>query len=306
MKLLTYVLFTAIKQFFGTSKETINNKIFLYYLCIPIASIAIMLLTYYSGIVSSISLITQISLSASFALMLFGNISVFRAFNRYSEELHINAEQKIIITRQALDLQHYDQIQRLGVQYQDFVHNISHYLKTIGELAKENRNYNIISILQDLNIELENNVLATTYCDNPVVNAILSEKKSMAEKNNLDLDIYVEPGTALTGISDADMITMLSNLLDNALRAVKDTEDKLIIVRIYSENEGYFHIIKIENYFTGTILNTDSGFISTKKEKGIHGIGIKSVKNTAEKYGGYLECFVEDRLFTVVLVLPTL
>jgi len=116
----------------------------------------------------------------------------------------------------------------------------------------------------------------------------------------------VEPGTALTGISDADMITMLSNLLDNALRAVKDTEDKLIIVRIYSENEGYFHIIKIENHFTGTILNTDSGFISTKKEKGIHGIGIKSVENTAEKYGGYLECFVEDKLFTAVLVLPTL
>lgn len=305
MKLLTYVLFTVIKQFFGTSKDTINNKIFLYYLCIPIASITIMLLTYYSGIVSSVSLITQISLSASFALMLFGNISVFRAFNRYSEELHINAEQKIIITRQAIDLQHYNQVQRLEVQYQNFVHNISHYLRTIGELAKENKNYNIISILQDLNIELENNVLST-YCDNSVVNAILSEKKSMAEKNNLDLDIYVEPGIALTGISDADMITMLSNLLDNALRAVKNADDKLIIVRIYSENEGCFHIIKIDNHFTGPIINTDSGFISTKEEKGIHGIGIKSVENTAEKYGGYLECFVEDKLFTAVLVLPTL
>lgn len=305
MKLLTYVLFTIIKQFFRTSKNTINNKIFLYYLCIPLASIAIMLLTYYSGIVSSVSVITQISLCVSFALMLFGNISVFRAFNRYSDELHINAEQKIIITRQTIDLQHYAQLQRLEVQYQDFVHNISHYLRTIGELAKENKNYNIISILQELNIELENNVLAT-YCDNSVVNAILSEKKSMAEKNNLDLDIYVEPGTVLMGISDADIITMLSNLLDNALRAAKDADDKLIIVRIYSENEGCFQIIKIVNHFTGIILNTDSRFISTKKEEGIHGIGIKSVENTAKKYGGYLECFVEDSLFTAILVLPTL
>ncbi|RKI26562.1 GHKL domain-containing protein [bacterium 1xD8-6] len=305
MKLLTYVLFVIIKRFFRTSKNTINNRIFLYYLCIPIASIAIMILTYYSGIVSSVSIITQISLSISFALMLFGNISVFRAFNRYSEELHINAEQKIIITKQAIDLQHYVQVQRLGVQYQEFVHNISHYLKTIGEFAKENKNYNIISILQGLNIELENNVLAT-YCDNSVVNAILSEKKSMAEKNNLDLDIYVEPGIDLMGISDIDIITMLSNLLDNALRAAKDADDKSIIVRIYSGNERCFQIIKIVNHFTGIILNTDSGFISTKKEEGIHGMGIKSVENTVEKYDGYLECFVEDNLFTAVLVLPTL
>ncbi len=305
MKLLTYALFTVIKQFFGTSKKTINHKIFLYYLCIPIASITIMLLTYYSGIVASASLITQILLSTSFALMLFGNISVFRAFNRYSEELYINAEQKIIITRQAIDLQHYNQIQRLDLQHQDFVHNISHHLRVIGELAKENKNDNIISILQGLNIELENNVLAT-YCNNSVINAILVEKKAVAEKNNLNLDIYVEPCVVLTEISDADMITMLSNLLDNALRAVKDADDNLIIVRIYLENEGCFYIIKIENHFNEIIHNADSGFISTKKEKGIHGIGIKSVENTAEKYGGYLECFVEDKLFTAVLVLPTL
>jgi len=305
MKLLTYVLFVIIKQFFGLSKKTMDVKVFMYYLCIPIASIVIMLLTYYSGLDFSVELKTKALLSASFVLMLFGNIFIFNAFNRYSEELYINAEQKLIITRQAMDLQYYNQVQKLDNQYQKFIHNITHYLKAIGELAKENKNNNIVSILRDLNIELENSIL-TIYCDNPVINAILSEKKSVAEKNNLDLDIYVEPGTALTGISDADMITMLSNLLDNALRAVKDTEDKLIIVRIYPENEGYFHIIKIENHFTGTIFNTDSGFISTKKEKGIHGIGIKSVKNTAEKYGGYLECFVEDKLFTAVLVLPTL
>lgn len=305
MKLLTFVLFAIIKQFFGSSKKILNNKIFIYYLCIPIASIAIMLLTYYSGIGSSVGMKIKLLLSASFALMLFGNMVVINAFNRYSEELYINAEQKLIISKQAMDLQYYNQVQKLDDQYQDFIHNITHHLKTIGELAKENKNNNIISILQDLNIKLENNVLAI-YCDNPVANSILSEKKSMAEKNNLDLDIYVEPGVSLTRISDADIITMLSNLLNNALRAAKHADEKLIIVRIYLENEGCFNIIKIENHFTGNILNTDSGFESTKKEKGIHGIGIKSVEDTAEKYDGYLECFVEDMLFTAILVLPTM
>lgn len=304
MKLLTYVLFITIKQFFGLSKKTMSDKMFVSYLCIPVASIAIMLLTYYSGLDFSIGVKTKALLSASFVLMLFGNIVIFNAFNRYSEELYINAEQRIIISRQAMDLRYYGQIQGLNNQYQDFIHNITHHLKAIGELAKENKNNNVISILHDLNIEIENSTL-TIYCDNPVINAILSEKKSMAEKSGLNLDIYVEPGVTFGGISDADIITMLSNLLDNALRASQEADEKIVIVRIYSENEGCFNIVKIENYFTGTILSTDAGLISTKKEEGIHGIGIKSVENTAEKYDGYLEFFVEGKLFRAVLVLPS-
>ena len=97
---------------------------------------------------------------------------------------------------------------------------------------------------------------------------------------------------------------MLSNLLDNALQAVKNVEDKLVVIRIYSGNEGCFQIVKIMKHFNGVILNTGTGCNSTKEEAGIHGIGIKSVENAAEKYGGYLECFVEDNLFTAILVLP--
>lgn len=305
MKLLTYVLLLILKQFFGSPKKTIDDKIFIYYLCIPTASIAIMILTYYSGVGASVEWIIKLLLSISFALMLFANIFVFNAFHRYSEEIYKNAEQKLIISRQAMDLQYYEQVQKMNSQYQQFVHDITHHLKAIGELAKENKNSNIILIIQDLNIELENSVL-TIYCSNSVVNAILSEKKSVAEKNNLDLDIYVEPGITFMEIADTDIIIMLSNLLDNALRAAKDAEDKSIVVRIYLENEGCFYIIKIENHFIGSVFSTDIGFISTKKEKGIHGVGIKSVKNTAEKYNGYLECFVEDNFFTAVLVLSTL
>lgn len=305
IKLLKYVIFAVIIQFFGSSKKTMNGKIFLYYLCFPIASIVIMLLTYYFGLDFSVELTTKILLSVSYVLMLFGNIFVFNAFNRYSEELQLNAEQKLIISRQAMELRYFSQVQMLDNQYQRFIHDIAHHLKAIGELARENKNSNILSILQDLNIELENHVLKI-YCENPVINAILSEKEFMAEKNHLDLDIYIEPGVVLSGISDVDMITILSNLLDNALRAAKDAVNKSVIIQIYSENNGCFNILKIKNHFKGAVPTTAFGFVTTKTEQGIHGIGIKSVKKTAEKYNGYLECFVEEQLFTVVLVLPTL
>ncbi len=303
MKLLTFTILSVIKQYFGRSKKVVDNQLFAYYLCIPIASLGIMLLTYYSGVGATTTVVTKLLLCLCFALMLFGNIFVFQAFNRYSEALYTSAEQKLLISRQMMDLEYYSQVQKLDDKHRTFIHDISHYLKTIGELARENKNSNIISILQDLNIQLENSVLSI-YCNNPVVNSILSEKLSIAERKGIPLDIYVEPGMGLLEISDADMITILGNLLDNALRAAENADEKSIQVRIYSDNEGFFHIIKISNSFNGNVVYTEQGFQTTKEEKGLHGIGIKSVEHTVEKYGGYLECMVEENCFTAIIMLP--
>lgn len=303
MKLLTYIILSAIKQYFGNSKKSMSNKLYVNYLFIPITSFGMMLLIYYTNIDVVVNVKTKTLYCLIFALMLLGNIFIFRAFNKYSEELYKSAEQKLIISKQNMNLQYYSQVQMNDNKHQEFIHNISHHLKIIGELAKEKKTDNIVSIIQDLNIELENNTLII-YCFNPVVNSILSEKKSVAMKLGIDLDIYVEPGITLKGISDVDIVTMLSNLLDNALRAAENAKQKNINVRIYAENGGYFNIVKIKNYFSGEIIREDSRFESTKQDKKMHGIGIKSVENTAEKYNGYLECFVDKNQFTAVLVLP--
>ena len=59
------------------------------------------------------------------------------------------------------------------------------------------------------------------------------------------------------------------------------------------------------NHFIEKPHRHKSAFISSKKEIGLHGIGIKSVENTIEKYDGYLQCQVEDETFTSILILPT-
>lgn len=302
MKLLTYIILSVVKQCFGKSKKRMDGKLYVSYLCIPVTSFGMMLLVYYTSADISITIGARVLYSLMFVFMLMGNIFIFRAFNKYSEELFNSAEQKMIISRQNMDLQYYSQIQLMDGKHKEFIHNISHHLKTIGELAKDKDTNSIISVLQDLNIELENNSLSI-YCSNPVVNSVLSEKKSIADKEKIDLDIYVEPGVTFKGISDADIITMLSNLMDNALRAAETAQKKEVAVRIYVENEGCFHVIKIQNYFAGALIKNASGFETTKSTGELHGIGIKSVKRTAEKYHGYLECFIEGQQFTAVLLL---
>lgn len=303
MKLMTYVLLLIIKQFYGYSNQEVKGRMLLYYLSIPLSSIGIMLMTYYIGIDVPMGQTEKGLFSACFTVMLFGNITVFRVFCHYCAGLTQNAEQELVIAKQSMELQYYSQMKDLDARNQEFIHNISHHLKAIGELARENESGSILSVLHGLQVELEKNV-SEVYCKNSVINAVLAEKKASAQKEGVELDIYVEPGIMMGGVTDIDIITMLGNLLDNALHAASTSENKEVTVRIYTQNRGGIQVIKIQNHYKGKVLQTGNGFRSTKKASGIHGIGIKSVQKTVKKYKGDLECFVDGQLFTVVLLLP--
>lgn len=203
------------------------------------------------------------------------------------------------------ELSYLEQLEEKEEKHSEFIHNINHYFTAIGELAREEQCESILNLMKELNLNLMQNE-SIVYTNHRVVNAILSEKAREASAAEIDFDIYVEPGIMFGETADSDLAAMLGNLLDNALEAVKGcAEDKRkIILRIYMEKEGRVSVIKLVNYFTEKPQQQKSGFISLKREKEMHGIGIKSVENTVKKYGGYLQCLVDEECFTAILVLP--
>lgn len=204
------------------------------------------------------------------------------------------------------DLLYMSELEKKDEKHSEFIHNMIHYLTAIGELAKNQHYDRILSILRDLNVKMGNDsrIIYTNY---KVVNAILSQKKRESEEYGVMLEVYVEPGIQFGQVSDGDLVAMLGNLLDNAFQAAaKCQEDsRKVVINIYLENGGRISVIKVTNYYTEQLVVNKFGFASTKKDKGIHGIGLKSVKKTAERYGGYLECFTKEQIFTAILILPT-
>lgn len=302
--LLKHLVCNIFRQFSKKSNSRIDNKIYVYYLFIPIASLGIMFLTYYAGIDFNGNLHTKVMLCVYFAVMQIGNILIFYAFQRYSEELYFNMQQKWIITDQNMKLEHYTKVQALEERYREMIHNTNHYIKTIGALIQEHDTEAALKIIRDLNIQLEDDA-TLLYSDNHVLNAILSDKKSAAGQKQVDMDIYVEPGIKFGAILDMDLITILCNLLDNAIEAAAQCgESGFVRVRFYMENQGNLCVTKITNNYGGKLIKRQHDFISTKKEKGIHGVGLKSARDTTKRNGGCLECYEEDGCFVAVLLLP--
>lgn len=305
LKLLTYILFIVAKQIPKGRKRQMDIKTFFMYLFVPISSLGIMLSTYYAGINLTGHIGLQCIMVVCFAFLLLGNILMFYAFNRYSEQMERGMQQELIISKQNMDLKYYDQIEVLNEKYKEFIHNTNHYLKAIGQLAKGDNGDEILDILNELHIELEKNE-TIVYCENHTINAILSERKMQAVKNQVIYDVYVEPCVELEGVAASDLIIMLGNLLDNAIIAANKCEfESKVMVRIFVNSETNFHVIKIVNDCCGEIKMDNGKFITTKNDKELHGIGIENVKSTVKKYGGYLECFIEGMKFTAILIIPS-
>lgn len=305
IKLLSYVFIIIINQVIGKRKRIQDQKIFAMYLLIPIASLFVMFVIFYSGIPLKISEYVSVLFVLSFVFLFLGNILSFYAFERYSERLYETMEQNIVIIEQKKDLDYYMQMTELDKKQKEMIHNISNHIKMINRFAKKGDTNAILGLTDNISDEMEKD-MSPIYCNNPVLNALLNEKKEEAEEQGVVTEFYVEPGVILDRVSTADLISMIGNLLDNAIRAASETEEeKYIKAVIYMKDARGFCVIKIKNTYKNVMCGSDGEFVTTKREKGIHGIGIQSVNRIAEKYGGYLTCTVHEKEFEALLLIST-
>lgn len=304
IKLLNYIVFLILKQSSSKSKSRMTNRLFLAYLCVPISSLGTMLTIFYSGIDVRSNYILKVLMTLFFVFMIAGNMLLFYAFQKYTKNLSETAEQQIELLYQKAEVERLTKILELNDNYNEMVHNAAHYLKVIDQLAYENKNDEICAVVEKLNGKL-NRENVYEYSNHKILNIILSEYSSKAKQENINFDAYVEPGCQLSHIQDVDLITMLGNLLDNAFLAATDKGmGSLVVLRIFMQKDGKLCVLKVANDFSGKLKEIKGKLASTKKEKGIHGIGLSSVSKMAEQYDGYLEHYVEEDVFNAVIVLP--
>lgn len=303
IKFLNYIVFIVLKQMATKSKSGITNKLFLIYLCVPVSTLGTMLTVFYSGIDVGSNVFLKILMTLFFVCMIAGNMILFYAFQKYTENLNENSKQQLELLYQRSEVERLTKIAEWNDNYNEIVHNTAHYLKVIGQLAFEGKNDEICKVVDKLNGKLNREEISE-YCNHKMLNIILSEYSIKAESVGVVFDAYVEPGCILNHIQDVDLITMLGNLLDNAvLAASKKEKDTSVVVRIFMQKEGKLCVIKVVNDFVEKIQEVKGRLISTKKEAGMHGIGLVSISKIAEQNNGYLEHYIIDGKFNAVVVL---
>ena len=93
----------------------------------------------------------------------------------------------------------------------------------------------------------------------------LNGKKSEALNKKVEYNVYVEMGFEKPDVEDIDLISIISNLIDNAIEAASKCDDGNVNIKLYKANDGRFTTIQVTNNYIEKPLEKDGEFISKKK-----------------------------------------
>lgn len=139
---------------------------------------------------------------------------------------------------------------------------------------------------------------------NRIVDTILTGKSIQCQMKDIEFTTVVD-GKALEFLDAVELMTLLGNMLDNAIESTEkivDKEKKLIHL-VVTKTKGFVRI-RLENRFEGDLEFVDNLPKTTKGKSGYHGFGLKSIRSIVQKYGGSLEIVDREGWFELLILFP--
>lgn len=197
--------------------------------------------------------------------------------------------------KNTLILDKYNEMQSSLEKIHMIHHEMNHHIAAIQILCKEGN----IDAINGYLLSISPNVLADqnmSYCRHPIVDCILFNYAAQAKKMNIHLDCTTNIPKSLS-ISDADLCSLLSNMLDNAIEACSLSVYKWIIFEMLLKDK--LLVISCKNSYIGAVSHKNGKIATRKQEKNLHGYGISVMESIARKYGSMLVILYDSEEFTV-------
>lgn len=189
-------------------------------------------------------------------------------------------------------------LQKQELQRQ-FRHDLKNRLQILNEIAEFGNIAELKKYLLEIGTKYrEQEVFSNT--GNLIIDSIINSKLQDAVEKGIKVNASVMLPSAIEVKTD-DMVVILGNLLDNAIEACERIEFSKYIKLFVNYEKGCI-VLSIQNSFD-QVVSKDGELITRKKDKSMHGLGIKSVKNTVRKYNGVIEFTSKGREFSVNIIL---
>lgn len=198
----------------------------------------------------------------------------------------------------------YEGIQNRIEATRKYRHDLAKHIQTLEALLEECSQSEGIQEYMDNLKERYSKLKKQEFGSDEIVSTILSIKKEQCEEKQIPLSIEVED-CSYYGIEEVDFVSLLHNLLDNAIEAnerISASERKGIWFSMRRDGERI--LLDMKNCVAHGEKVT---FQTRKHQKEEHGIGTKIIASLVEKYhgtrtfcGNEAEWLFEDRIELVV------
>lgn len=184
----------------------------------------------------------------------------------------------------------------INYKYHDLKHHII-ALRAEQDMDKRNEYLDRMEA-EIINYEAQNKT------GNKVLDTLLTSKGMDCQQHGISFTCVAD-GSVFEFMEVMDICSIFGNALDNAIECEKKIEDKekrMIHINAFSKKN--FLIIKIENYYEGTLQFDKDLPVTTKDQREFHGYGLKSLRYTVHKYNGEVDISAKDNWFRLKILIP--
>lgn len=232
-------------------------------------------------------------------LVYFGGVALLFAYHSQLCDLLTQREADALRNMLHMQYENYKTRQESVDLVNQKYHDLKHQIAVLRAESGEERNAVLDKMEQEIKAyEAQNDT------GNKVLDTVLPGKMLACQNRNIQLTCVAD-GSALDFMDVMDISNLFGNALDNAIESVDkvaDPERRLIHLSV-ARQKG-FVAIRVENCYDGELHFANGLPITTKKDDGYHGFGIKSIRNTASKYGGTATITTRDGWFELRVLIP--
>lgn len=179
-------------------------------------------------------------------------------------------------------------------QTRAYRHDLRHHLQYISACIENGRGEQAQEYIQSICTEIEASKV-TNYCENETANLIFSSYASRAE--NCGVPFRVEANIPqLISVAETDLCVLLSNALENALRACRrlKAEDRAAFIEVEAREKNGWIFLQFVNPCPKGVRFEDG--LPVNRAEG-HGVGVRSICAIVEKYKGLSDFSVQEGRF---------
>lgn len=229
-------------------------------------------------------------------------------YNRIlAEKLDLEYKCAHLESESAQEREQKEEILKLHESARKLKHDMKNHIMVITAYIKDNQYEQAKEYLSNI-LDKLNNMYTYIETGNSLMNHILNAKLEMASNMDIHVKAVIE-NLSFSMMESVDFISVLSNLLDNAIEGCSGKYKELHVE--ISRRRGYEAIL-VKNSIEASVLDINKELKSTKVLELtkaldiVHGYGILQIKNLAKKYEGICQFYEENSMFCACVMIPVL
>ncbi len=238
----------------------------------------------------------SISFLAMSVIVIYFFTSICTSFKQKEKLYILQASHDSIEEKLSVQKQNSDKLQKIR-------HDMRNHLINTKILLENNDIDNANSLLNDIIGQTDNiNINISQSTGNNIIDTIIAFKATVCENKNIPFEYMLDILPEIK-IDYADISSVISNLIDNAIEATEKTDNPYILLKIITH--GSYVDIFVKNTYDGIINTTEQqgALATTKSETFFHGYGTKIIKEIADKYDGNYSWKESDDFFMTNVLL---